>query len=170
MATRSEEHFMDWLRDAHAMEEHAERMLGTTASRMKHYPSFKARLEQHQQQSRQQAGLIKGCIERRGGSTSTVKDLAGKVAATAQGLTGIFVSDEIVKALLGSYTFAHFEIASYRSLIAAAQTVGDAETQRVCQQILAEEEAMAAWLGDQVPTVTQEFLSRAATPGASAKH
>lgn len=170
MATKAEEHFMDWLRDAHAMEEHAERMLGTTASRMKNYPAFKARLEQHQQQTRQQASLIKGCIERRGGSTSTVKDLAGKVAATAQGLSGLFVSDEVVKALLGSYTFAQFEIASYRSLIAAAQTVGDVETQRVCQQILADEEALAGWLGEQIPLATQEFLARAAVPGTTAKH
>ena len=41
------ENLLDWLRDAHAMEQQAETMLSTTASRIKNYPEMKARLEQH---------------------------------------------------------------------------------------------------------------------------
>lgn len=99
-----------------------------------------------------------------------MKDLAAKATATAQGLSELFVSDEVVKATMASYTFEHIEIASYRCLIAAADAVGDTETSRVCQQILKQEEAMAAWLGEQLPQVTRQFLQLTETPGATAKH
>ena len=170
MANKAEEDFMDWLRDAHAMEEQAEKMLAATASRIENYPTVKAKLEQHLEETRRQATLIRSCIERRGGSTSVMKDLAGKITATAQGLSGLFVSDEIVKATMASYTFEHFEICSYRALIAAAESLGDHETKSICERILVEEEAMAKWLAEQLPVVTKEYLARAATPGVTAKH
>lgn len=42
-----------------------------------------------------------------------------------------------------SYVFEHHEIACYRSLIGAAEELGDAETAELCTEILREEEAMA---------------------------
>lgn len=39
--TSPEEHLMDWLRDAHAMEKQAETMLSAMAGRLQHYPSSK---------------------------------------------------------------------------------------------------------------------------------
>jgi ferritin-like metal-binding protein YciE len=169
MAT-AQENLVVWLRDAHAMEQQAETMLTTTASRLENYPEIKARLEKHAEETREQARLVKSCIDRLGGGTSTLKDIAGKVTATAQGLSGMFVSDEIVKAGMASYTFEHMEIASYRSLIAAAEVVGDTETVQICRRILAEEEAMAAWLGEHLPVLTRRFLQLDETPGATAKH
>lgn len=166
----AQDHFNDWLRDAHAMEEQAEKMLTATASRIENYPEFKAKLESHAEETRQQAALIKGCIDRRGAGTSTVKDLAGRLTATGQAMSGMFVSDEIVKAAMASYNFEHLEISSYRSLIAAAETVGDTETAEVCRRILAQEEAMAAWLADAIPEVTRRFLQRTEMPDATAKH
>jgi ferritin-like metal-binding protein YciE len=62
------------------------------------------------------------------------------------------------------------EIASYRILIATAEECGDAETRRVCEENLAEEEAMAKWLEDNLSDVTRAYLSRDASPGASSKH
>jgi ferritin-like metal-binding protein YciE len=170
MANKAAENFDDWLRDAHAMEEQAEQMLRTTASRIENYPEVKARLESHCEVSRRQAARLRTCLERRGESSSAVKNLAGKITAFGQGISGLFVSDEIVKAVMATYTFAHFEISSYRSLIAAAEALGDAETQRVCKENLAEEEAMAEWLAQQLPSTTTQFLARADTPGVKAKH
>ncbi|MEZ2299309.1 ferritin-like domain-containing protein [Variovorax sp. RCC_210] len=156
----AEENLMDWLRDAHAMEEQAEKMLSATADRLKNYPVLKERILAHLDQTRQQGRQVRECIVRRGGSPSTVKDVAARITATAQGLSGMFVADEVVKAALSSYTFEHMEIASYRILIAAAREVGDEATQRTCEAILVEEEAMAAWLLEQLPAITQQFLQR----------
>jgi ferritin-like metal-binding protein YciE len=61
----------------------------------------------------------------------------------AQGFSGIFAGDEVMKGSLASYTFEHMEIASYRILIAAAEEVGDDKTARTCRKILGEEESMA---------------------------
>ncbi|MDX3893238.1 MULTISPECIES: ferritin-like domain-containing protein [Pusillimonas] len=170
MTTRAEENLLDWLRDAHAMEEQAEKMLTKTAERLENYPELKARIQQHIEETRRQAQMVRGCIERLGGDTSAVKDATAKMMAMAQGMSGMFVSDEVVKASLASYAFEHMEIASYRALIAAAELCGDVETQRVCEQILPEEEAMANWLAERLPGTVQKFLARDETPDTTAKH
>jgi len=154
------ETLLDWLRDAHAMEEHAEQMLSSTAQRLRDYPEFQAKLDQHLLESRGQALRVRRCIERLGSSTSILKDVTGKVVAFGQGISGLFVSDAPVKAALATWTFEQMEIASYRILIAAADQVGDAQTRQICEENLREEEAMAGWLADYLPTVAREFLVR----------
>ncbi len=170
MTTRMQDNLLDWLRDAHAMEEQAEKMLTATAERLQNYPALRARIEQHIEETRQQAVRIRGCIDRLGGDTSAVKDMTAKMMAMAQGLSGMFVSDEVVKASLASYAFEHMEIASYKALIAAAETCGDMETRQMCEQSLAEEEAMADWLASRLPATVREFLQRDKTPDMTAKH
>jgi len=158
---QAEGHFMDWLRDAHAMEQQAESMLQGMAGRLEHYPDLKRRIEQHIDETREQARLIKECIERRGGDNSVMKDLTGKAVAGAQALSGMFASDEVVKGGMFGYAFEHMEIAAYRNLIEAAKVVGDTATQTVCERILAEEIAMAGWLEQNMASVTRRFLQRA---------
>jgi len=167
--TEPKEHLLDWLRDAHAMEQQAETMLKGQASRIEHYPILKARIEEHIQETIGQRELLEGCIKRLGGSPSVLKDVMGKMAAFGQAVGGMTASDEIVKGAMAGYVFEHFEIASYTALIAAAKTAGDPETARVCEEILAQEEAMADWLAAHLPEVTEEFLVRDATPGVEAK-
>lgn len=169
MAAAAENDFMDWLRDAHAMEQQAEQMLTAQAKRIEHYGPLKTRIEQHIQETRRQAERIESCIKRRGGTTSTLKDLGGKTVAMAQGLSGMFTGDEVVKGAMAGYTFEHMEIASYKSLAAAAAMLGDHETKQVCESILQEEQAMADWLRDNLESVTTQYLQRAETPGATAK-
>ncbi len=169
MAT-AEERLMEWLRDAHAMEEQGEQMLDALLSRIEHYPQLKAKVAEHLEETKNQTRLVRQCIERRGGSPSLIKDLTGKVMAVAQGISGVFVGDEIVKGAMASYTFEHMEVAAYKILIAGAATCGDAETQRICTDILAEEERMAAWLGEHLPSVASQYLAREEAPGVEAKH
>ena len=127
MAT-AEERLMEWLRDAHAMEEQAESILESQIARLQHYPDVKLKMQQHLEATRRQAKLVESCIAARGGDTSVVKVLSAKIVAAAQGLSGIFVDDEVIKGALASYTFEQMEIASYRILIAAAEAVKDAST------------------------------------------
>jgi ferritin-like metal-binding protein YciE len=105
--SKSGEMLIDWLRDAHAMEKQAEQMLSNTARRIENYPELKARLERHLDQTRRQADLVRSCIERLG---------------------GLFVGDEVVKGSMASYVFEQMEIASYRTLMAAAEHCGNLET------------------------------------------
>lgn len=166
----ADERLMEWLRDAHAMEEQAETMLSAQAKRIDNYPEVKAQIERHLAETREQARMLRACIERRGGDTSTMKDLAAKFVAMGQGLSGAFVGDEIVKGSMASYTFEHMEIASYTVLIAAAEEVGDSATASVCRTILQQEQAMADWLAREMPALVRKYLAREATPGVTAKH
>ena len=155
-----EERLLQWLRDAHAMEMQAETMLSSQAQRIEHYPELKERIEQHIRETQHQAELIEGCIRRCGGDPSSTKDMAGKMTAMMQGMSGLAAGDEVVKGAMAGYTFEHFEISSYRVLIAAAEEAGDHETKRICEQILAEEEKMASWLAEHLPQVARTYLTR----------
>lgn len=158
--TKPKEHLADWLRDAHAMEQQSATMMRKLVSRLDHYPELRGRIQRHIQETEQQAARLESCIERQGEKTSTVKDIAGKITATVQGLSGTVVEDEVVKAHLAHYVFEHYEIASYRILMAAADEAGDAETHRICETNLREEEEMATWLADHMPATTETFLKR----------
>lgn len=158
--TEAEDHLDHWLRDAHAMEKQAEQMLSAQAKRIENYPELSARIEEHLRETRAQIARLESCIERRGQSTSTMKDAAGRFAAMMQGFGGMLASDEVVKGGIASYTFEHLEIASYKALIAAADAVGDTPTRDVCAEILKEEEAMADWLAGHLDEVTVKFLAR----------
>jgi len=168
MATPTE-NILDWLRDAHAMEQQAETMLKAQAERLEHYPQLRARIEQHIEETYGQQQLLASCLDRLGGSPSTIKDLSAKLMAFGQGMAGMTVSDEVVKGAMSGYVFEHMEIASYTVLIAAAKAAGDVETQRACEQILPQEVAMAEWLREHLPQITEAFLTRSAAPGVEAK-
>lgn len=162
------DHLHAWLRDAHAMEEQAVTMLTSQSARLENYPDLKARIDKHLQETRDQIVMLDRCLERIGGA-STIKDIIGRIVAFGQGLSGLFVNDEVVKGSLASYTFEQMEIASYKILIAAAEYAGDQETKRVCEAILQQELAMAQWLDEHAATLTRKFLERD-QQGMTAKH
>jgi ferritin-like metal-binding protein YciE len=163
-----EENLMAWLHNAHAMEEQAVTMLTSLASRTRDYPDVMTRIESHLVETRGQIEALEECIKRRGGDTSTLKDLAAKMVALGQGISGMFVEDEIIKGAMASYTFEYMEVAAYRVLIAAAESVGDTQTRAVCERILQEELSMASDLERQLPILTREYLNRLNPARASA--
>lgn len=159
MATGNDR-LIQWLRDAHAMEKQAETMLEAQASRLEHYPELRQRIREHISETQNQARRLETCIERLGSGTSTMKDTAGKMTAMMQGLGGALAGDEVVKGSMAGYTFEHFEISAYTTLIAAAEEAGDQQTASVCREILQEEKAMADWIERHLPAVTKQYLER----------
>ena len=147
-----------WLRDAHAMEKQAETILKGQTGRIKNYPELSARLEAHLDETTRQRERLEACIERRGTSSSAMKDASARFTAMMQNFSGMFAGDEVVKGVLASYSFEHMEIASYRILAAAADTVGDTRTAQTCREICLEEEAMADWLKGHMDSITAQYL------------
>ncbi len=166
--SNAKERLVQWMRDAHAMEKQAEQILATEAKRIENYPELKARLQQHLEETRRQADRLRARLEKLDGGTSTTKDTMGTLMGFAQGMSGMFAGDEVLKGSLANYAFEHMEIASYKMLIATAEEAGDLESQRACEQNLREEEAMARWLDEHVGSMTRQFLAREAS-GTSAK-
>lgn len=104
-------HLLDWLRDAHAMEEQAITMLNSQVERLENYPELRARMARHVEETKEQARLLSGCLARYDDDSSAMKDMIGKITAFGQGLSGVFASDEVMKGTLASYTFEQMEIA-----------------------------------------------------------
>jgi ferritin-like metal-binding protein YciE len=142
------------------MEEQAIAMLTAQARRIESYPDLKARLETHLVETQVQAEKLKTLLDRMSGGASTLKHMAAKLAATAQGVGGMLTSDEVVKGCMTSYAFEHMEIATYRVLIAAADELGETEAKGIFEGILAEEIAMADWLERNIDDITRVFLMR----------
>jgi ferritin-like metal-binding protein YciE len=168
--SETSEHIVEWLRDAHAAEKQSEKMLTMFCDRLENYPLLKTQIRKHIEETRGQAERLERCLEKFGKSESMMKDIGGKLLGMSQSLSGVFVEDEVIKGVLASYTFEHMEIASYRILIAAADACGDSMVKTVCEEILAEEIAMAEWLDDHMAEITDIYLARAELPGVKAKH
>lgn len=159
----------NWLRDAHAMEQQAEKMLKSQAERLEDYPELKARIEQHLNETRHQSERLEQAMAGINIDTSALKDLGGKLTAFGQALGGMMAGDEVMKGSIASYAFEHFEIANYKALIQAAESAGQTGVAQVCREILKEEEDMAAWLADHIESTTTEFLHRADNDDLRAK-
>ena len=165
----ADERLMQWLRDAHAMEKQAETMLSGMESRIEHYPHLRKRIAQHLKETQHQVQRLEDAIGRRGGTTSAIKDTVASLTTMAQGLIGGMAGDEVMKGLLAGYTFEHYEIGSYRILVAAAAALGDIETTRILRENLGEEEDMAQWLSANIDPLTAEYLEREAQGSERAK-
>jgi ferritin-like metal-binding protein YciE len=143
MAT-PQENLLDWLRDAHAMEQQAEKMLKAQSERLEHYPKLKARIDFHIQEMLGQQKLIEECLSRLGGSSSTIKNMTGKLMAFGQAVGGSLMSDEVIKGAMAGYVFENVEIAAYAVLIAdhsiicsgsSGKSVGNCAASRNCLSI-----------------------------------
>ena len=146
-----------------------EKMLEAQSSRIENYPELTSGIDRHLSETRRQKDRLEQCLARRGTSSSSMKDVAAKFTAVVQGVGGSMASDEVVKGAMASYTFEHFEISAYRTLIAAAELAGDGETARVCTEICREEEAMANQLAGLLPQVATTYLQRSAREMEEAK-
>jgi ferritin-like metal-binding protein YciE len=159
--TEARESLAAWLRDAHAMEGQAITLLETQINRLDSYPEALPRLRSHLEETKDQRARVEQCLQQLGEDTSTLKDAAMKIGANLQGLAHMMSSDEVLKHALASNAFEHFEAASYRSLSAAAQAAGEPDIARICEGIMQQELAMASWVWDQLPPLTEKYLMRA---------
>lgn len=157
------EHLVDWLRDAHAMENQMETLLKGQFDRIEHYAELKAAIQSHIETTRNHQVSLRSSIERLGGDTSTIKDLGAKLMATGQNLVGTAMSDEVVKGAMTLYVFTHVAISSYSVLITAAEFYGDPDIQDICENARDDEIGMSTWLERELSPLTQAFLKRTQT-------
>jgi ferritin-like metal-binding protein YciE len=151
---------MAWLNNAYSMETGLVHTLQSHAKDAEAFPQIQARIQQHVEETHRHAHMIKDCIERRGGSPSTLKSGMATVAGKAQGVAMRPAQDRVVKNTLADSSAEQLEISSYRALMAAAHDLGDQETVAICQQILQDEEDMAHFLDENLATLVTETVHR----------
>ncbi len=152
---------IDWLRDAHAMEEAAIHNLEKNVDRFKAYPEMERVFRQDLEESRHASAELKQSLQRLGTDNSALKDAGMKFAGAIQPFMAGMSGDDVVKHLLAAQAYKHFEVASFRSLAAAAETLGDAQIKALCERSGDQKKAVAARIEENLPRVTQAYLAQA---------
>jgi ferritin-like metal-binding protein YciE len=163
----SKELLVSWLQDAYAMEAALPSMLRAHASHAKGImPEFVERLRDHAEETELHAERMRQALARVGGQPSIIKSALSAMMGPVQGITTGLFSDALVKDALADLATEQFEVGCYDALIAAAHQLGEVEVAALCLGNRTEDDAMAAWLQEQLPRVVRETLQRVGTATA----
>jgi ferritin-like metal-binding protein YciE len=155
--------FVAWLNDAYAMENGIIQSLESQVDLAKDHPAVQQGIQRHLETTRRHAEAVKGCLEQLGETPSTVKSAMATVGGKVQGMMPGAAKDDLIKAAMQDYSVEHMEIASYQSLIVAAEELGHTEMVATFRGILEDEQAMARWLEENMPLLTREALLQGQT-------
>jgi ferritin-like metal-binding protein YciE len=151
-----------WLKDAHAMETGIAEALQKQVDATADTPMVQAGIQRHLETTKGHIETVQTCLEGLGESPSGFKAGVSGLGAKVQGMVMGMPEDSLIKFALQDFSAEHMEIASYKALIIAAEAAGLPEVATACQGILRDEEAMAAWLDENLPMVVRESLAQAA--------
>ncbi|RZN16785.1 ferritin-like domain-containing protein [Bradyrhizobium sp. Leo121] len=158
MATTARDIFIVGLRNAHAMEIQARELLERQSERLDEYPEVKSRVTSHLDETNEQLRRLEQCLETYGESTSTLKDTAQSFMANMMAMGHSMAGDEILKNTFANDAFEHYEIASYKSLLALCRAAGADSARPLLEASLKEEERMADWVEGNVEKVTMQYV------------
>jgi len=147
-----------WLNDAYSMEKSLTKVLENHTKDAVGFPEIRDRDEQHLFETHGHARQLERCLAILGEKPSTIKGMMGSAMGTFEGAASGIFRDEIMKNFIMDCAAEHMEIACYRSLIAAANELGETEIAQICGEILKEEEAMAEWLEQHLSGITHLSL------------
>jgi ferritin-like metal-binding protein YciE len=148
------------LRNAHAVESQAIEMLERQASALDDYPEVQSHVQQHLGETERQLERLEHCLEKLGEDTSAIKDTALSALGNFMALANTMADDAILKNSFASYSFEHYEIAAYESLIELAELAGENQIVPVLEESLSEERKMADWLGGNLRRLTRDYINR----------
>ncbi|MEZ2224009.1 ferritin-like domain-containing protein [Rhizobium sp. RCC_161_2] len=150
--------FVVGLRNAHAMENQALSIMKPQLSRIETYPEVAAKLEQHIRETEGQIARLEEVLDGLDESHSAFKDIALSFTGTMTAMGHTIAGDEILKNSFANFAFENFEIAAYKSLLTIADAGSFSAAKTALQSNLAEEQAMAKWLDENLAAVTRKFL------------
>ncbi len=160
MTDTARELFIAGLRNAHAMEIQARELLERQSKRLADYPEIKVRIANHLEETRTQIERLEQCLKSFGESSSSLKDATMSIAGNAAALMHSVVEDEVLKNTFANNAFENYEVAAYKSLLELCKETGASSSREPLLLSLKEEEAMAAWIDQNVENITQQFLAR----------
>lgn len=161
--------FIAGLRNAHAMENQALAIMRPQLSRIENYPEVARQLEKHISETEGQIQRLETILDGLGESHSALKDTMLSMGGAMASLAHTTAPDEIVKNSFANFAFENFEIAAYKSLLALANKANDVSAIDLLEQNLAEEQAMAEWLDNNIEAVTLQYATLREA-GETAKH
>lgn len=148
-----------WLGDAYAMETELLPILRDHAEDAADFPEIRVRIEEHIGETEQHIGRLQQALGILGDTTSSWKSAVASIMGSIMAPGTTFFSDELVKNGLTDYAAEQFEVAAYQALVAAAEALGETDVAALCRENLAEDQAMADWLLEQVPVLVAETFA-----------
>jgi ferritin-like metal-binding protein YciE len=140
--TTLNEQLIKHIDEAHAMEQNVLRMVDGMISTTDD-PEMTRELEHHKVETEGHAAKMKERLEAHGATPSTVKQLGGFVGALAKMPLDMVRGEHAGRNARDGFATEHMEIAAYELLKRLAQKAGDDETAAACDEIIAQEQAMA---------------------------
>lgn len=152
-----EKHLVDYLTDAHAIENQAIGLL-SNGPRLAGDEQLAALFEEHLAETREQQRLVDERLEAHGASASRLKDAAMKLGAINWG--GFFGAqpDTVGKLNVFAFAFEHLELGGYEQLLRVARRAGDGATVAAVDRIIAEERTAARKLAAQFDHTAERSL------------
>ncbi len=158
--SNKKDQLISWLNNAHAMEMALVQVLENHARDARNLPHVQERIRAHIDETHQHIQRLRQAIALAGASVSSGKSWLGDIFGRINAISTAMSRDELVKNVLMDYASEHFEIASYKSLIAAAEELNFPEIVELCRNNLQEEISMARWLESMIAEVTRMHLQQ----------
>ena len=158
MASSVRDLYVTGLVNAHALENQAVQLLSRQVERLEDYPQMEQRMRQHIDESRRQEARLEEILRALGTSPSAIKDVGLSIMGNLAAVAHAPAKDEVIKNTFANYAFEHYEIATYRSVLAMADVAGDASASTALRESLAEEERMAQWIADHLDETTRTYM------------
>ena len=138
-----EEQLVNYLEDAHALEQHVDKALERMIAAVEEFPELRDPLTHHKKETERHKRLLEERLEAHGASPSRVKDAGMIIAALGKGAVDTAREDNTGKVARDGFAVEHLEIAAYELLERMAGLAGDQETMEVARRNRADEVAMA---------------------------
>ncbi len=137
-----QEKLVDYIQDAHAMEQNVSQMLDSMIATTTD-DEILQELEHHKMETERHEQLLRERLEALGRDLSTRKEMQTIAGAFVKGAVDQVRGDKAGKNARDGYVTEHMEIAAYELLERLAQRAGDGETAEIARRNRADEEAMA---------------------------
>jgi ferritin-like metal-binding protein YciE len=138
-----EEKLIDYIEDAHAMEQQMKIALTAMISNAPNVPELQDPLTHHKEETERHLERLEERLSAYGKTPSKLKDAGMAAGAAGLGALGLLRKDNAGKVARDGYAAEHLEIASYELLERVAKRAGDEKTAEVARLNRADEVAMA---------------------------
>jgi len=159
--TKLQRKLVDYVQDAHAMEQTVSTMLDSMISTTDD-PEITEMLKQHKRQTQEHERRLRERLDAMGAGTSATRSVGGLGAALFKGVGDVARTDKPAKNARDGFMTEHMEIAAYELLERLAKKAGDEQTAEVARLNRADEQAMAKKIESNWDKVLDLTL---ATPG-----